>query len=207
MRNITKQAEPAELTRWKRKNPGKSYADLSAKERQIVRMACLKEQHYLCAFCCRPVKLEQGRNAHLRSQFKFPVEALNWSNIVASCDTADTCDTFQKRAELPLTPLMKECETELRFYQSGKVEGLTPRAKKTIAALNLNCPSLRQRRARAIKDFLYDGEYFPPEEDVAQWDMELWADIINTCCRPDTQGRLAPYAPVLENIGRQFLAA
>jgi hypothetical protein len=39
---------------------------------------------------------------------------------------------------LPLTPLMPECETELRFKFSGRVEGLTERACTATGAERLN---------------------------------------------------------------------
>lgn len=93
---------------------------------------------------------------------------------------------------------MEECEHELVFYQSGRVKGLAERAKEAIRILNLDCDELRSRRKKAIRDFLYGTECWPPEEDVDGWDDEILNELINQCRRAGAD--LAPYAPVLINI-------
>ena len=205
MRHITKENEPPELVSWKRKNPGKRrYRDLSEVERQAIRRECVSEQHGLCAFCCTRITASgrDAHNAHLQSQTDFPQHSLDWTNIVASCNNAETCGTRQKQETPSLSPLMPECETELLFYVSGRVEGLTERAQKTIELFQLDCDQLRNKRKKAISDFLYIHEYYPPEEDPLSWDAEIWQEIIMQCLTPDDNNELAPFAPVLPGIGR-----
>lgn len=206
MRYITKENEPPELVRWKRKNPGKHYKDLSEVERQAIRRECVREQYGLCAFCCTRITASgrDAHNAHLQSQTHFPQRSLDWTNIVASCNNRATCGSSQEHATPPLSPLMRECETELLFYVSGRVEGLTDRAQKAIELFQLDCDQLRSKRKKAISDFLYINGYFPPEEDPLSWDAEIWQEIITQCLTPDENKELAPFAPALAGIGRQL---
>ncbi len=71
--------------------------------------------------------------------YRWLLESLGNSGyaIVASCNTPNQCGDAHKSQHLPLTPLMTECETELRFKISGRVEGLSDRAADTIRVLNL----------------------------------------------------------------------
>lgn len=204
MRAINKDMEPPVLRRWKHEHPDLSYRSLSEKERRAIREAALIEQRGLCAFCCAPTSLDKGRNAHLRSQQFHPQKSLDWNNIVVSCPDPDHCDVHQGRKELPLTPLMPECEKELKFYQSGTVEGLTERARQTIEVLHLNCDVLRYKRKSAILTFLYGHEYFPPEQDLSCWDAELLGTLLEICFQ-EHDGQLLPYAPVLANVVRHCL--
>lgn len=206
MRHITKENEPPELVRWKRKNPGKRYKDLSEVERQAIRRECVREQYGLCAFCCTRITASgrDAHNAHVQSQTDSPQRSLDWTNIVASCNNGETCGSSQGHATPPLSPLMPECETELCFHLSGKVTGETPRARESIELFQLDCDQLRNKRKKAISDFLYINEYYPPEEDPLSWDAEIWRAIITQCLTPDENNELAPFAPALAGIGRRL---
>jgi hypothetical protein len=56
MRTINKGSEPSSLTAWKRSNPHKQYTDLNADIRRDIRDHALKEQFYLCAYCCQRIQ-------------------------------------------------------------------------------------------------------------------------------------------------------
>ena len=203
MRKITKTVPPPELTQWQRRNRGKHYNELTEAERRAMRQACLDEQKGLCAFCCCSTTVDNGRNAHILSQKSFPRQSLNWNNLVASCMAVEHCGTYQRGKNIPLTPLMPECETELRFYISGKVKACTHRAQETIEALNLDSRVLRRKRKDALEFFVYSLE-FHPVDDIPTWDEELIQAFIAECGQ-ETDGILLPYAPVLANIVHQFL--
>lgn len=138
MRKINKGSEPPDLTAWKKKNPHGRYNQLPEEIRRIIREYALKEQFYLCAYCCQRIEdINSCHNEHIEAQNLNPNRTLEFSNIVASCNTSNQCGDAHKSQPLPLTPLMVECETELRFKISGRVEGLSDRAKDTIQVLNL----------------------------------------------------------------------
>lgn len=204
MKKIIKHDEPEDLNSWKRKHSHGRYDEIDSTIRQSIRASCITEQYGLCAFCCTPILKDTCHNAHLLSQHTYPQYSLNWDNIVASCNSDATCGTCQGTHIIPITPLMDECETEFIFYQSGRVEGITTRAQETIQILNLNCDILKNRRKSVIRDFLYTNEYFPPIQDIEEWDTEILNALIQDCLKVKN-GKLAPYAPVLINICRQML--
>lgn len=138
MRAIHKGAEPTSLVSWKRVNPQKSYIDLTPDIRRDIREKALKEQYYICAYCCQQIRnVDNCHNEHLEPQKVNPKRTLDFTNIVASCNTPNQCGRAHESRHLPLTPLMSECETELRFKISGRVEGLSERATTAIQVLNL----------------------------------------------------------------------
>jgi uncharacterized protein (TIGR02646 family) len=203
MRKITKAGPPPELTRRQRRNPDSHYNDLTDEERRIVRKACLAEQKGLCAFCCCSITVDTGQNAHIFSKTRYPQRSLDWDNLVAGCTSYKHCGTYQKTRDIPLTPLMPECETELQFYTSGSVKACSPRAQTTIEVLNLDDPVLRAKRKKALYDLLYSSE-FHPVEDIPAWDAELVQAFIAVCGKEE-DGELPSYGPVLANIIRGFL--
>jgi len=157
VRKINKGQEPKSLVRWKRKNSNKRYQNLDAEVRQEVRTACVAEQFHLCAYCCQRISMEKSVNEHIEPRHLFPNLDLDFSNIVASCDTKGQCDAAHKSQLLPLTPLMDECEMELKLKFSGRVEGVTERARETIHVLNLGDESRNNRALIGKRKRLVDG--------------------------------------------------
>ena len=139
MREINKGTEPLILTNWRRANPGSSYSDVTPGVREGIRTACADEQFYLCAYCGQKISGTSADtvNEHVEAQRIAPTRTVDFSNIVASCNTKKQCDSAHGSQQLPLTPLMGKCETELSYGIDGCVAGLTDRAKTTIEVLNL----------------------------------------------------------------------
>ncbi len=204
MRKITKGDEPAALTQWKRANPKGRYPDLTREPSQSVRQACVEEQHGLCAYCCHEITADNARNEHVQAQKLAPNRTVDFSNIVASCDRSKQCDKAHGHQLLPLTPLMDECETELKFYVSGRVEGLTPRAATAIKVLNLGDShesnrALINARKTLVETLLYEGGVELKVENT-----ELLILLMDELSAPDASNRLRPFAPVLVNVIRQL---
>lgn len=207
MQKITKKEEPFELSQWKCQNPSGRYNELEGIIKYAIRSACVSEQFGLCAFCCKRInpKKDSSHNAHLKSRHQFPQYSLEWDNIVASCNTLESCGKYQDKNCPPLSPLMEECESELQFSITGEVAGLTERADSAIGIFNLNNPALINSRKWAISCFLYLNEYYPPEEDLSSWDAEILEALMEECMTPDDNGNLAPYAPILKNIAMDMI--
>ena len=204
MRKITKGDEPATLTQWKRANPKGRYQDLSPEPSQSIRQACVEEQHGLCAYCCHEITANNARNEHVQARKLAPNRTLDFSNIVASCDRSKQCDKAHGHQVLPLTPLMDECESELKFYISGRVEGLTPRATTAIKVLNLGDShesnrALINARKTLVEALLYEGGVELEVENT-----ELLLLLMDELSVPDANNRLKPFAPVLINVIRQL---
>ncbi|MGS2744423.1 hypothetical protein ACU6TU_12640 [Halomonas sp. LS-001] len=210
MKKITKGTEPSSLATWKHRNPHGRYKQLTEVERQAIRNACTQEQFYLCAYCCQNISGTNidTMNEHLEAQDTAPHKTLNFSNIVASCTTSNQCDAAHGSQSLPLTPLMNECESELQFMISGRVRGLTERARRSIAVLNLgdherNNKGLIEKRKYLSHNLLW-AQGVDPEEGLE--DDVLLKLLIDELCTPKN-GKLEPYAPVVVNVLQQWLSS
>jgi len=212
MRTIIKGTEPPYLTVWKRKNPHKKYEDLDGTEegksiRATIRGDVLKEQFYLCAYCCQRIQdIDACHNEHIEAQSQNPTRTLDFSNIVASCNTPNQCGDAHKSKYLPLTPLMTECETELRFKISGRVEGFSDRATVTIQVLNLgdyekNNRALIEKR-KQLSNVLLLTNGIKPDEGLE--DEDLLKMLIGELSQPQLD-RMEPFTPVVINILQSWL--
>ena len=203
MRRISKGAEPQALTDWKRANPHGTYPNLAADERQAIRMACAVEQYFICGYCCDEISgfSADTTNEHVEAQRIAPHRTVDFSNIIASCKAPHHCDRAHGSQPLPLTPLMPECESEIRYKPSGRVEGLTARAKETIRVLNLgdteaSNKGLIEKRKRMCDGLLWTNG-FNPEDGLE--DEDLIRILIDDLLQPRDQ-RLSAFAPVLANV-------
>lgn len=209
MRKINKCGEPQKLTAWKRGNPSGRYADLQEPERQAIRTHCASEQMYLCAYCCKTINGDSTDtvNEHVEPRSVAPNKELDINNIVASCSTKGQCDDSHKAKIIPLTPLMSACENELRFSVSGRVEGLTDRAKSSIAILNLGGHERDNKKLVEMRKQLINSLLFQNGVDPSQGleDKELLEMVINDIEKPES-GRLQPFAPIVRNILEQWIS-
>lgn len=211
MKEITKRAgyEPLSLRDWKSNNPQGRYDELGALERQSIRTECSVEQFFLCAYCCKQISGTNSdtMNEHVEARRIAPSRSLDFTNIVASCTTPNQCDDSHGSRALPLTPFMHECETELKFKLSGKVEGLSERAKDTIRILNLgdsfqNNRSLIEQRKQLTQSLLMVNGVDP---DEGLEDDELIQMVIDDISTPKN-GKLEAFSPVVVNILMQWIA-
>jgi uncharacterized protein (TIGR02646 family) len=204
MRKIVKGNEPPVLSDWKRRNPNGQYQDLSHVERQTIRDSCLKEQYYLCAYCCQRIDGKNSHNEHIQTQQVAPNQMLNFHNIVASCNKPKQCGKAHRTEMIPLTPLMAECETELEFNLSGRVKGLTQRANESINLLNLgdDNKALVQTRKQLVKTLIFMHRESPEKLQLLDDDL---LQILMEEISQSQDGQLSDFAPILQNILRQFL--
>jgi hypothetical protein len=101
---------------------------------------------------------------------------------------------------------MAECEVELRFKISGRVEGVSDRATATIRVLNLgdhetNNRALIEKRKQLSNALLWTNEVDP---NKGLEDDELLKVLIDELDQP-REGLLEPFAPVVINILKSWL--
>ena len=203
MQQINKGSEPTKLAEYKRKNPTHRYDDLGDDPEQIrlaIRQACLDEQAYLCAYCCRQVGVKDHdcMNEHILPRHHHPQFSFDFNNIVASCTTKGCCDDAKENQEIAISPLSPRCKTEFNFNLSGTVTGLTDDAKQTIDVLKLG-DSLQQNqklvdmRKQAIANFLFTQS--TNIDDLIE-DDELLTLLIDDL-QQVSDGKLQPFAPVI----------
>ncbi len=163
----------------------------------------------LCAYCCHEITPDSAHNEHVEARETAPHRSLDFANIVASCNRSKQCGKAHAHQALPLTSLMDECETELKFYLSGRVEGLSQRAVTSIQVLNLgdrreNNRALFGARKSILEALLYDNAMGGDDLEVA--DPDLLTALKEELEQPDINNRLKPFAPVLVNVIRQLSA-
>lgn len=211
MRKITKVNgfEPQSLTQWKARNPLGNYKDLTHVERQDIRIKCLKDQYYLCAYCCQSISGVNNdcMNEHVESRQLVPNRSLDFTNIVASCTTLNQCDDSHDSMPLSLTPFMAECETELEFKLSGRVVGKTQQAVDAIQVLNLgdteqNNRNLIEKRKQFVASILLTNGVDPSD---GLEDNELIEMVINDISNP-VNGKLESFSPAVVNILKAWIA-
>lgn len=207
MRKISKQIgfEPQSLTHWKRKNTQGNYSGLTNTERQDIRMACAIEQFYLCAYCCKRITGDSRdtMNEHVIARNTAPNKSLDYTNIVASCRTPDQCDDAHGSQLLPLTPFDSECETDIRFKLSGRVEGKTNDAQETIRILNLGNynKSLVEQRRQFINSILFTNGI---DANDGLDDDELIKMVMDDLNTPKN-GKFEAFTPIIINVLNQWL--
>lgn len=210
MRKIEKGVEPQSLTGFKKTHPSARYKDAPHYVRQDIRQACVEEQFYLCAYCCKAITSDSKKsvNEHIVPRESAHNLELDFNNLVASCTTKGQCDDAHGRQFLPLTPLKSECEQDLAFKLSGRVEGKTEDARTSIKVLNLgdteqNNRALVEARKQIINSliFTHGVDLTDPVEDD-----ELLQSIIDDILQPDNEGKSLAYAPVVVNILREWTA-
>ncbi|OUM05928.1 hypothetical protein BW686_18480 [Pseudomonas syringae] len=201
------------LERWARLNKGKQYKDLANREdiKNAIRHACVREQHGLCAYCCRSITpfKDSAHNEHVEAQRLAPDRTLDFQNIVASCNQPDRCGKAHGHQLLRLTPFMVECETELQFELSGLVKGKTDRAQDCIKVLNLGSDQasnkwLISERKAMIDNLLYSQGMNSSGLGLESDDvLDLLHDELSI---PDGQQQLQAFSPVLVNVIRRLKA-
>lgn len=104
---------------------------------------------------------------------------------------------------------MDECETELKFYLSGRVEGLSPRAITSIQVLNLGDSREKNRalfndRRDIINALLFNSRM--DGSDLTIENIDLLIILEEELQQPDENRQLKPFSPVLINVIRQITA-
>jgi uncharacterized protein (TIGR02646 family) len=219
MRKIVKIDVPEGFARWVKQKPNDKtenqwFQELYEQKKWEVVSALSnhnsKEQFYLCAYCCDRIsgELDDTVNEHVEARRIAPRRSLDYTNIVASCKKRYQCDASHKDQSLPLTPFMDECDIELKFKISGRVEGTTDRAVESIRVLNLgdtekNNKAIIEKRKQLANNLMWLNGINP--EDGLE-DEELLSVVIEDLLRPKN-GELEPFSPVVANILRNWISA
>jgi len=164
VRQILKQAEPAELVQYRNVPDAKYDGGNFTPVKDAIRRDLLRDQGNLCAYCLRRIKPENMKVEHWQSQSDFPDRQLSWDNLLGVCDGNEgkpwnhqTCDTRRGNTALTYNPsnLAHVIESRINYLGNGTIvsEELTF-AKELDKVLNLNWTRLKDNRASVIKAVL-----------------------------------------------------
>jgi uncharacterized protein (TIGR02646 family) len=161
MRQIHKQAEPAELLQY-RNSPGSTYDGGNfTPVKAAIRRDLLRDQGYLCAYCMRRITAESMKVEHWQSQTEFPELQLAWINLLGVCDGNEgqpwdqqTCDTRRGNTPLTYNPSnqVHQIESRVKYLGNGKIDSDDQAfADELDNVLNLNWQRLKSNRASIVE--------------------------------------------------------
>lgn len=171
MKFIEKGEEPKGFTEWKalaNDDWQPTYDDLRGAPKTAVKTALMAEQGYICCYCQRRLTDDDSHIEHFRPQSDPAVDALDFSNLLCSCQNQlkkgvpRHCgnlkgDWFDNT--LLVSPLDAGCEDRFAFTGDGLIKPRQPadvEAAETISRLGLDIPKLNSMRESAIEPFLDD---------------------------------------------------
>ena len=222
MKWIEKGEEPTAFKEWKDKSNDEwtpSYEILSNPEKSQLHEALLKDQGYICCYCNDRIEKPTPRShiEHIKPRSHFPAEALNFTNLVSSCQgenekrfpihcgpaKADWPNESAFRADLMISPLDKNCENEFSFTGLGEIRSShtgtrNAAAKETITRLGLDVPKLDAARRSSI-DGILEGIEDETDENI----QRLIAHFSNK----DDEGRFIPFCSAVVYTLKKYLNA
>lgn len=147
-------SEPAELSDYRRRNPGGSWGDRGFETvRPALRRQLNREQDGFCVYCESLLAEDDGHIEHIKPRNSHPRLTFVYDNLAHSCSEPDHCG-YQKQSQvLPVEP-RPGCN---RFFALMALDGrLAPalgltavevqQTDDTLRILGLNVPSLAWRR-------------------------------------------------------------
>ncbi len=163
----------------------KIWGDIPEDIKAPLRQQLYDEQLGICCYCCKSLGNDKTIIEHLKSRKNYPSKRFDYDNLLLSCSTSKQCDNSKGSQELLLTPLMDECEEEIKLNLAGELESDSKRGKAAIEMLNLNSRRACQHRKGLFtmmsEVFGYDLPYKPPikikNEDVLESLLTFLPDI------------------------------
>lgn len=157
---------PPETAKGFKKYKTENWGNIPEDIKAPLRRQLYDEQHGVCCYCCKSLGKENTTIEHLQSRNDYPHRCFDYENLLLSCRTAKQCDHAKGSQELPLTPLMDECDHEIKLNLAGELEAESERGVQSIEILNLNSRQACQHRKNLFtmmgEVFGYDLPYKPP---------------------------------------------
>lgn len=199
MKHIAKGSEPEFFLEFKQgESPDwqPSYAALcdDVRVRKELKEALIAEQGWLCCYCCRRIEAVTSHFEHLSSQDENPQLDLEYSNLLASCDSEGPhrhCGARKSNRRIEITPLQPDCEKYFSFDLLGSVAANPPsssRAEATIELLGLNQPLLRESRRQSIVGFT---------DNIDQLSNIEIETLMRNLEQRDFNGKFEPFQPAI----------
>jgi uncharacterized protein (TIGR02646 family) len=210
MKHILKGNAPQSLLEYKR-TPNATYDGFSSKN--DVRIALIKEQKGLCAYCNGRISNERNSILnkpktgieHYKSQEEYPHLQLEYGNMLGVCNGVSTdsnsavqhCDTSRGSKALTIDPLSILCEKSIKYASDGRILSDEEAIQFDLnEILNLNQPLILRNRKSIVDDVLDRMKRYYPKKNNQSWTKaEIEKEII-FWCKEDNEGNLKPYLQI-----------
>jgi len=164
----------------------------------------VREQGSVCCYCGERIEARNSHIEHFRPRSRFPGLALDYSNLLASCqgETEEAharqihCghkkgDWYDER--LTISPLAPDCEGYFRYTSAGEILPVDDRtrhipARETIRHLGLDCESLTAARKKAFEPVLDIMDSLSEEDG---------RELLRQYNEEDRSGRYTPFCDVI----------
>lgn len=199
MRKIQKTEAPQSFIDFCNKYPDMNFIDLPSQIKAELRERLLQDQGYICCYCGRLIDNNiYTKIEHIKPQSKFPDLAMNYDNMLASCDGGDQdrrskvkkdkhgihCDAKKGNCSLPVSPL-EDIEGLFRYFADGTVKG-TGEGKEIINILGLDTPFLVNERKAAFASYLMSP-------------IDNWSEEYERLSRRKDNGKFTVFCFVLQS--------
>jgi uncharacterized protein (TIGR02646 family) len=168
MKYINKNNEPQKLLDYKNLESEEwspTYSNIDKDVKEQLHLSLLTEQGYICCYCERRISIEDSHIEHLDPQSKSPEKALDYNNLLSSCQKHlkkgeplhcgnlkdDWYDT-----NLFISPLDHSCEDRFSYKGDGSIIPKEPddkAAKETISKLGLDINKLNALRSNVLATY------------------------------------------------------
>jgi len=156
MLNIIRLQEPSTLIAYRQQPDAKYDGPLFTQVKADIRTQLLVSQGYLCAYCMNRITNDQLKTKveHWRSQHKFPLLQLNYTNMLVVCSGNTLgqlhCDSSKGDEKLTINPadLTQRIESVIKYTGSGEiyVDNNSDLTHDIDVTLNLNYDRLKKNR-------------------------------------------------------------
>jgi uncharacterized protein (TIGR02646 family) len=209
MRKIVKGKEPTSLTEH-RATLHTNYDNYPGKE--TLREFLIKEQRGICCYCLSriPTKLGKMKIEHWHSQANFPIEQLDYSNMLGACmgnegqpGSDQHCDTYKGEKNLTLNPAnpLHSIEDRIHFLSDGKISSPDATIDAELnAVLNLNVAHLKNNRKAVLDSF---KKFLGKRKLLSQ---SQWGNLLREWNGESSTGDLRPFCQVIVYWIRKRLA-
>lgn len=165
--------EPVNLSDWK--SQSKMYQKKTAKWHKFSKgkdgreykkdftTDLIVEQGYICCYCEQKLNASDCHIEHLIPQSKdiYSKYLFEYKNLLCSCQLEllkgepRHCGNSKENYIIPITPLMKNCESKFKYTEDGQIQYTDKDSNVTIQILNLDIDKLNKLRESAIDSILY----------------------------------------------------
>ena len=211
MRPIVRSAEPSAFTAWKALGSSDwqpSWDNFQRPQKTEVLEALLRDQGFVCCYCEQRVDARGGSHIeHLQSRHSAPSLALEFTNLLASCQgdlprAPAHCGHLKGYTALEVQPLMADCRAFFLFDSAGGVRpsddpARTQAAQRAIATLGLDIRKLTAMRRAAIDGALTLFEEGASDEEIRQ--LIAFIDSRNE------EGHYTPFASAVVQVLVRYL--
>lgn len=173
MKFISKLSPPTEFTNWlalKNDDWEPTYKDMPADIKVPLQAALMHEQGYICCYCEQRITPNSSHIEHLKPQEKASESALDYANLLCSCQRRMTTGEPLHCAKakdnwydpiLLISPLDATCEQKFTYTSDGRIKPADQTdnaAIVTISKLKLDLDKLNRLRKAAIAALVNDSE-------------------------------------------------